>query len=82
MIDLPDLAACTDEHRTREDVLGQTLRLLQGARSGTVHLTDLPLDQLIGLDEPERLHEYVAELLDTGEAEVLSRMLKSIAEDR
>jgi hypothetical protein len=75
-----------DEHLMRADVLGETLRLVNTVRAGSVDgsvgLTDLSPEQLIGLDEPERLHEYVAELLDTGEAEVLSRMLKSIAEDR
>jgi DNA repair exonuclease SbcCD nuclease subunit len=71
-----------DEHRAREDVLGEALRLVHDIRAGGTSLTGLSLEQLIGLDEPERLHEYVAELLDTGEAEVLSRMLKGIAEGR
>ena len=87
-----------DEHLMRTDVLGETLRLVNTIRGGgggagdgagggrggggRAGLTGLSPEQLIGLDEPERLHEYVAELLDTGEAEVLSRMLKSIAEDR
>ena len=71
-----------DEHRAREDVLGEALRLVHDIRAGGPSLTGLSPEQLIGLDEPERLHEYVAELLDTGEAEVLSRMLKGIAEGR
>ena len=71
-----------DEHRAREDVLGQTLRLIHYIRAGGASLTGLSPEQLIGFDEPERLQEYVAELLDTGEAEVLSRMLKGIAEGR
>ena len=71
-----------DAHRAREDVLGEALRLVHGIRAGGANLTGLSPEQLTGLDEPERLHEYVAELLDTGEAEVLSRMLKGIAEGR
>ena len=71
-----------DEHRAREDVLGETLRLVSDVRTGDASLTGLSPEQLIGLDDPERLHEYVAELLDTGEAEVLSRMLKGITEGR
>ena len=71
-----------DEHRAREDVLGEALRLVHDIRAGGTSLTGLSPEQLIGLDEPERLHEYVAELLDTGEAEVLSRMLKGVAEGR
>ena len=71
-----------DEHRAREDVLGQTLRLVQEVRSGGAHLTDLSPEQLIGLDEPERLQEYVQELLDDGDAEILARMHKRVAEDR
>lgn len=68
------------EHRAREDALGQALRLVQDLRSGSATLTGLSPEQLIGLDEPERLHEYVAELLGTGEAEILSRMHKALAE--
>ena len=71
-----------DEHRAREDVLGEALRLAHDLHAGGASLTGLSPEQLIGLHEPERLHEYVAELLDTGEAEVLSRMLKGIAEGR
>jgi hypothetical protein len=71
-----------DEHRVREDVLGEALRLVSDVRAGGASLTGLSSEQLIGLEEPERLHEYIADLLDTGEAEVLSRMLKGIAEGR
>ena len=71
-----------DEHRAREDVLGEALRLVHDLHSGGASLTGLSPEQLIGLYEPERLDEYVAELLDTGDAEVLSRMLKGIAEGR
>ena len=71
-----------EEHRAREDALGQALRLVRDIRSGDATLTDLSPDQLIGLGEPERLDEYVAELLDTGEGEILSRMYKPLAEDR
>ncbi len=65
-----------DEHLMREDVLGEALRLVNDIRGGGSSFTGLSAEQLTGLDEPERLHEYIAELLDGGEAEVLSRMLK------
>ena len=65
------------EHRAREDVLGQALRLVRDVRAGEASLTGLPPERLIGLDKPERLQEYVEELLDAGEAEVVSRMLKT-----
>ena len=71
-----------DEHRAREDVLGQALRLVQNIRSGGANLPGISPDQLIGLAEPERIHEYVEELLDTGDAEILSRMYKSVGEER
>ena len=65
-----------DEHRAREDVLGQALRLVQDIRSGDAELTGLSPEQLIGLAEPDRIHEYVEELLDTADAEILTRMYK------
>ena len=71
-----------DEHRAREDVLGQALRLVRDVRSGGASLTGLSSEQLLGLDEPERLGEYIAELLEDGEAEILSRMHKRVAEGR
>ena len=71
-----------DEHRAREDVLGQTLRLVQEVRSGSTHLTGLSSEQLLGLDEPERLQKYVQELLDDVDADILARMRKHVAEDR
>ena len=71
-----------DELRARKDVLGQTLRLVQDVRTGSARLAGLSPEQLIGLVEPERLHEYVEELLDTGEAEIVSRMYKNVGEER
>jgi len=71
-----------DEHRARQDVLGQTLRLIQEVRSGSAGLTGLSSERLLGLDEPERLQEYVQELLDDVDADVLARMRKHVAEDR
>ena len=65
-----------DEHLKRADVLGEVLRLVHDIRAGGASLSGLSPEQLMGLDEPERLHEYVADLLDRGEAEVLSRILK------
>ena len=71
-----------DEHRAREDVLGQALRLVQEIRTGATTLSGLSPQQLIGLAAPGRLHEYVEELLDTGEAEILSRMYKNVGEEK
>ena len=70
------------EHRARVDVLGQTLRLVQDVRTGGARLAGLSPEQLIGLAEPERIHEYVAELLESGEAEILSRMLRCVGEEQ
>ena len=74
--------ARADEHRERDDVLGQALRLVRDLRSGDARLSGLAHEQLIGLREPERLHEYVEELLDTGEAEIVSRMYKNVGEEK
>jgi hypothetical protein len=71
-----------DEHQAREDALGQALRLVQDVRSGRADLTGLSPEQLIGLEEPERIGEYVAEILDDGEAEIVSRMHKRVTESR
>jgi hypothetical protein len=71
-----------DQHRARDDVLGQALRLVQDIRTGGTALAGLSSQTLIGLDAPERLQEYVEELLDTGEAEILSRMYKNVGEER
>ena len=65
------------EHLVRADVLGQALRLVRDVRAGDASLTGLPAERLIGLDKPEQLQEYVEGLLDAGEAEVVSRMLKT-----
>lgn len=71
-----------EDHLSREDVLGQALRLVRGVRSGEVTLTDLGCEHLIGVEDPGTLAAYVRDLLDTGEEEVLARMLKSVAESR
>jgi DNA repair exonuclease SbcCD nuclease subunit len=71
-----------DEHRAREDVLGQTLRLVRDVSSGQASLSGLSPGQLIGLDEPERFDEYVRELLGDADAEILARMRKRVAEGR
>ena len=74
--------AQADEHRARVDVLGQTLRLVQDVRTGGARLAGLSPEELIGLAEPERIHEYVAELLESGEGEILSRMLRCVGEEQ
>ena len=71
-----------EEHAAREDALGQVLRLVAAVRSGETTLTDLPTDRLLGLDDPDHLDEYVKTLLHAGEEEVLSRMLKSVVEQK
>lgn len=70
------------EHAVREDVLGQALRLVAAVRSGDAALPDLPAAQLIGLDDQDDLDEYVRALLHEGEEEVLSRMLKTVVDQR
>ena len=70
------------EHAAREDVLGEVLRLVASVRSGETAMTDLPAELLIGLDGQDHLDEYVRTLLHAGEEEVLSRMLKTVVEQR
>ena len=62
---------------TATTISGLALRLVRDVRAGDASLTGLPPERLIGLEDPERLQEYVEELLDAGEAEVVSRMLKT-----
>ena len=71
-----------EDHFSREDVLGQALHLIARVRSGEDALSGLPPERLIGLEESGRFDEYVGRLLESGEGEVLSRMLKIVAEDR
>lgn len=71
-----------EDHLSREDVLGQALRLIARVRSGEDVLSGLLPERLIGLDESGGLDEYVGRLLESAEGEVLSRMLKIVAEDR
>jgi len=70
------------EHAEREDVLGQALRLVAALRAGDAALPELPIEQLIGLDNQDRLAEYVRGLLHEGEEEILSRMLKTVVDQR
>ena len=70
------------EHAAREDVLGQALRLVASVRSGETALADLPTDLLIGLGEKDAVDEYVTTLLHGAEEEVLSRMLKTVVEQK
>ena len=76
----PEIRA--EDHADREDVLGQALRLVAALRSGETTLTDLPSDRLIGLADQDHMDEYVRKLLHVGEEEILSRMLKSVVEQR
>ena len=70
------------EHAAREDALGQTLRLVAALRSGDTALPSLPTEQLIGLDNQDGLDEYLSGLLHEGEEEILSRMLKTVVDQR
>tara|TARA_Y100000590_G_scaffold24253_2_gene27600 strand:+ start:12351 stop:13589 length:1239 start_codon:yes stop_codon:yes gene_type:complete len=70
----------TENYISREDVLGQILRLMDTVRSGDITSADIPVDQLIGLENKDQLAEYIKALLHTGEEEVITRMLKEITE--
>ena len=70
----------TENYISREDVLGQILRLMDTVRSGDITSADIPADQLIGLENKDQLAEYIKTLLHTGEEEVITRMLKEITE--
>ena len=76
----PEIRA--ENYVSREDVLGQILRLVATVRSGDVTSAEIPVDQLIGLDNENQLDEYVKILLHTGEEEVITRMLKEITEQQ
>ena len=71
-----------EDHVHREDVLGQALRLVREVLSGEITLADLPSEHLVGVEGTDCPAEYVRELLETGEEEVLARMLKSVVENR
>lgn len=65
------------EHRRRQDVLGEALRLAEQVREGA----DLPLDvgDLAGVDGggEEDVGAYVRSLLDGAEGEILVRLLRT-----
>jgi hypothetical protein len=63
------------EHRERQDVLGEALRLLEEVRSGRAALPGLSPEQLAGPEARERMAEYVGELLAGAEGELMDRML-------
>ncbi len=71
-----------EEHAAREDVLGQVLRLVSSVRSGETAVDGLSADLLIGLEGDGALDSYVSTLLDAAEEELLSRMLKTVVEQR
>jgi exonuclease SbcD len=69
-----------EDYASREDVLGQILRLVATVRSGDITSAEIPTDQLIGLENKYQLDEYVKKILHTGEEEILTRMLKGVIE--
>lgn len=69
-----------EEHRTRTDVLGETLRMIQEVRSGR-DTVRLDRGDLVGVasDDPAVVDAYVRSLLDGADAEIASRMLEERA---
>ncbi|HZD05799.1 MAG TPA: hypothetical protein VE173_12805, partial [Longimicrobiales bacterium] len=65
-----------EEHRAREDVLGEALRLVSLVRSG--HEPPPPHLDLVGPEEDEEFREdgYVRSLLEDAEGEILARLLR------
>lgn len=63
------------DHRERQDVLGEALRLLEEVRSGRAVLPGVDPEQLAGPEAKDGLTEYVAELLAGAEGELLDRLL-------
>ncbi len=68
-----------EEHRTRRDVLGEALRLLESVRAGETRLSGLESDSLAGLpaEDDEALDAYVRRILRGADAELAARMLVS-----
>lgn len=66
-----------EEHRTRQDVLGETLRLLEEVRGDHVVLDELTAAELAGApsDDPHALGRYVRRLLEDVDGEVVARLL-------
>jgi exonuclease SbcD len=67
-----------DEHRRREDVLGEALRLVAAVRAdaGTIPLT---VDDLAGFeaDRSDDVNAYVRSLLRGAEGEIVARLLRT-----
>jgi hypothetical protein len=71
-----------EEHRTRPDVLGETLRLLEKVRAGEAEIEDLPSTDLAGApsDDPQQMARYLRRLLEDVDGEVVARMLGAAGE--
>lgn len=65
------------DHRGRQDVLGETLRLLEDVRSGQASLPEPAPGELAGLRPGQDPGSYVRELLQDGEGELLARLLRT-----
>jgi hypothetical protein len=65
------------DHRGRQDVLGEALRLLEDVGAGRVELSGVGAEDLAGPEAREDLAAYVRSLLAGNEGELLSRLLVS-----
>jgi DNA repair exonuclease SbcCD nuclease subunit len=63
------------DHRERQDVLGEALRLLEEVRSGRTVLPGVTHEQLAGAEAREHMARYIGEVLAGAEGELLDRML-------
>ena len=72
-----------EDHLRRQDVLGESLRLLRAIRRGDTTLPELRPEDLGGFEAkgPGSLDAYVASLLEGGEGELLARLLERPGEE-
>jgi hypothetical protein len=63
------------DHRGRQDVLGEALRLLEDVVSGRAELPGLQPEELAAPEAREDAASYVRKLLSGSEGDLLSRML-------
>jgi DNA repair exonuclease SbcCD nuclease subunit len=63
------------DHRGRQDVLGEALRLVEAVRAGRAELPGLSADELAAPEAREDVAVYVRTLLDGADGELLARLL-------
>lgn len=68
------------DHLERPDVLGEVLRLAQSTRDSTGQALHFEPHELVGAGAEEAMDEYVSDLLQGAEEEILARMLKSVGD--